>query len=195
MITVPMIVTKRIILNLGNIDSIFLLDESLLEPIVLKGTRWVLRRERRSNPPDLSDVGLELNARLTELGANFVIRLRNDVYKEEIANMTSNDEFVKLKLTDSRLEKFHDIELKEKYSKKDYIELRVVKTKVKVIKYDEKTNEEYEEEIDEILLTNFTKEEMSVEDLKEIYKLRWGIEVDARNKHIPNEKTSDLKVL
>ena len=92
--------------------------------------------------------------------------------------MTSNDEFVKLKLTDSRLEKFHDIELKEKYSKKDYIELRVVKTKVKVIKYDEKTNEEYEEEIDEILLTNFTKEEMSVEDLKEIYKLRWGIEVD-----------------
>ena len=92
--------------------------------------------------------------------------------------MTSNDEFVKLKLTDSRLEKFHDIELKEKYSKKDYIELRVVKTKVKVIKYDEKTNKEYEEEIDEILLTNFTKEEMSVEDLKEIYKLRWGIEVD-----------------
>ena len=51
--------TKRIILNLGNIDSIFLLDESLLEPIVLKGTRWVLRRERRSNPPDLSDFSIE----------------------------------------------------------------------------------------------------------------------------------------
>ena len=51
--------TKRIILNLGNIDSIFLLDESLLEPIVLKGTRWVLRRERRSNPPDLSDYSIE----------------------------------------------------------------------------------------------------------------------------------------
>ena len=55
MITVPMIVTKRIILNPGNINSISLLDESLLEPIVSKGTRWVLRRERRSNPPDLSD--------------------------------------------------------------------------------------------------------------------------------------------
>ena len=47
--------TKRIILNPGNINSISLLDESLLEPIVSKGTRWVLRRERRSNPPDLSD--------------------------------------------------------------------------------------------------------------------------------------------
>ena len=59
MITVPMIVTKRIILNLENINSIFLLDESLLEPIVSKGTRWVLRRERRSNPPDLSDFSYE----------------------------------------------------------------------------------------------------------------------------------------
>ena len=42
-------------MNLENINSIFLLDESLLEPIVLKGTRWVLRRERGSNPSDLSD--------------------------------------------------------------------------------------------------------------------------------------------
>ena len=48
-------VLRRIILNLGNVNSIFLLDESLLEPIVLKGTRWVLRRERGSNPSDLSD--------------------------------------------------------------------------------------------------------------------------------------------
>ena len=46
-------------MNLENINSIFLLDESLLEPIVLKGTRWVLRRERRSNPPDLSDYSIE----------------------------------------------------------------------------------------------------------------------------------------
>ena len=52
-------VLKRIILNPGNVNSIFLLDESLLEPIVLKGTRWVLRRERGSNPSDLSDYSME----------------------------------------------------------------------------------------------------------------------------------------
>lgn len=98
--------------------------------------------------------------------------------KDEIANMETNDEFVKLKLTDQRLKKFHDPELKEKYSKKEHIELRVVKTKIKVTKINEKTNEEYEEEIEETLLTNLTKEEMSVEDLTEIYNLRWGIEVD-----------------
>ena len=34
------------------------LDKGWLEPSVLKGTRWVLRRERRSNPPDLSDLVL-----------------------------------------------------------------------------------------------------------------------------------------
>ena len=88
------------------------------------------------------------------------------------------DEIVKLKLTGERLEKFHDPELKAKYEKQDYIELRIVKTKIKVIKINKETGEEYEDYVDEILLTNLTKEEMSVEDLKEIYKLRWGIEIN-----------------
>ena len=38
--------------------------------------------------------------------------------KDEIEKMETNDEFVKLKLTPERLKKFHDPELKEKYSKK-----------------------------------------------------------------------------
>ena len=46
---------KRIILNQGNINSIFLLDESLLEPSMLKGIRWVLRRGKESNLLVLSD--------------------------------------------------------------------------------------------------------------------------------------------
>ena len=37
------------------------LDKGWLEPSVSKGTRWVLRRERRSNPPDLSDLIFERN--------------------------------------------------------------------------------------------------------------------------------------
>ena len=52
------------------------------------------------------------------------------------------------------------------------------KQKIKVTRYDKNTHKEYEDEVDEILLTNMSEEEMSVEDLKEIYKLRWGIEVD-----------------
>ena len=127
---------------------------------------------------DRGYVGLELYARLLELGTNFVIRLKEGVYKEEINNMKSDDEIVRLKLTDERLDKFHDPELKAKYEKQEYIELRVVKTKVKVIRIDEETGREYEDEVDEILLTNMSKEEMSVEDLKYIYKLRWGIEVN-----------------
>ena len=126
---------------------------------------------------DRGYVGLELNARLIELSASFVIRLRDGVYVDEINNMKSNDEMVKLELTDERLENFKDPELKAKYENKEYIELRVVKTKINVIRFDENGNE-YEDEVDEVLLTNLSKEEMSVEDLKEIYKLRWSIEVD-----------------
>ena len=127
---------------------------------------------------DRGYVGLELNARLLELNTNFVIRLRNNVYLNEIENMTSDDELVEFKLTDERLAKFNDPELKAKYEKLDHIEMRVVKTKITVIKFDKETNKEYEEEVEEILLTNLLKEEMSVEDLKDIYKLRWGIEVN-----------------
>ena len=87
---------------------------------------------------DRGYVGLELDARLLELGTNFVIRLRKGVYKEEINNMKSDDEIIKLKLTDERLAKFHDPELKAKYEKIGYIKLRIVKTKVKVIRFDKK---------------------------------------------------------
>lgn len=68
---------------------------------------------------DRGYVGLELYARLLELGTDFVVRLRDGVYKEEISNMQSNDEIVRLKLTDERLDKFNDNELKVKYEKKD----------------------------------------------------------------------------
>lgn len=127
---------------------------------------------------DRGFVGLELYARLIELCTSFVIRLRDGAYKDEINDMESNDEVVELKLTDDRLAKFNDPELKAKYEKLESIKLRIVKTKIKVIRYDKKTHKEYEDEVDETLLTNIPEEEMSVEDLKEIYKLRWGIEVD-----------------
>ena len=46
----------------------------MLEPLVVKATRAVPRRERRSNPPDLSDIGMELYARLIELNSYFVYK-------------------------------------------------------------------------------------------------------------------------
>ena len=75
---------------------------------------------------------------LLELCPNFVIRLQKGTYKEEINNMKFNYEIIRLKLTDERLVKFHDTELKAKYEKLDYIKLRIVKTKVKVIRIDKK---------------------------------------------------------
>ena len=54
-----MTVIKRIILNQENINSIFILDESLLEPSMLKGIRWVLRRGKESNLLVLSDYSID----------------------------------------------------------------------------------------------------------------------------------------
>ena len=57
MIIVLMIKIKLIILICAIEDTLILLDKCILEPIVSKGTRQVLRREGGSNPPDLSDKG------------------------------------------------------------------------------------------------------------------------------------------
>ena len=50
---------KKIILNPETQNFISLLDESLLEPSVSKGTRWVLRRGKESNFFLLSDYSYE----------------------------------------------------------------------------------------------------------------------------------------
>ena len=51
-----MMVIKKHISTLESLNFHFLLDESLLEPYVSKGTRTVLRRWKESNFSPLSDV-------------------------------------------------------------------------------------------------------------------------------------------
>lgn len=51
-----MMVIKKHISTLESLNFHFLLDESLLEPYVSKGTRTVLRRGKESNFSPLSDV-------------------------------------------------------------------------------------------------------------------------------------------
>ena len=70
-----------------------------------------------------------------------------------------------LKITKNRLKKFHDPKLKEKYSKKWTMDLRIITiTNNKGEKYS--------------LLTNIPKEVLGTKEIGEIYKLRWGIETN-----------------
>ena len=108
---------------------------------------------------------IELYARIIEKNSYFLVRLKDNVYKKERSKITSNDSPIKLELTSDRLKKFHNEELKEKYSQKWTIDLRIVTITL-------------ENGTKETLLTNLPKELMTIDDLKYIYGKRWGIETN-----------------
>lgn len=114
---------------------------------------------------DRGYVGMELYARIIELNSYFIVRLRIDDYKKERKTITSNDSQIKINLTGERLKKFRDPILKEKYSKKSYLNLRIV--------YIELENGEIE-----ALLTNLPQKIMTSDDICKIYNHRWGIETN-----------------
>ena len=68
------------------------------------------------------------------MNSYFVVRLKNDSYKHERKNITSIDSPIKLNLTSDRLKKFHNEELREKYSKMWSIDLRIVTITLKLEK-------------------------------------------------------------
>ena len=108
---------------------------------------------------------IELYARIIEMNSYFLVRLKDGFYKKEREKITSNDSPIQLELTPDRLKKFHDPELKEKYSKMWTINLRIVTITLK----NGKT---------ETLLTNLPPELMTIDDLEYIYSKRWGIETN-----------------
>lgn len=67
-----------------------------------------------------------------ELNADFLIRIRKNVYKEEINNMKSNDEMVKLELTDQILGNFKDPKLKTKYENRIILSFVLLKQRLKL---------------------------------------------------------------
>ena len=123
---------------------------------------------------DRGYVGMELYAHLIELNSYFIVRLRKDDYKKERSRITSNDSPINLNLTSNRLKRFHDPILKEKYSKKLHLKLRLVTIEIK--KVDEETGE-VKIEI-ETLLTNLPENIMTTADICQIYDYKWGIETN-----------------
>ena len=108
---------------------------------------------------------MELYARIIEMNSYFIVRLKKDSYKEERKNITEEDSPISLNITGNRLKKFHDPELKNIYSKKWTMDLRIVTITTK-------NGEKYS------LLTNIPQEVLGTKEIGEIYKLRWGIETN-----------------
>ena len=98
---------------------------------------------------------IELMAKTIDLNSKFLIRLPKNVFRHLIKQMKTNDEIIKINLTNNRLSHFDDENLKEKARKMRRLEIRIALVDIG-------KNEP------EILATNLTSEEFLTEDLKEL---------------------------
>ena len=108
---------------------------------------------------------IELYARIITMNSYFIVRLKDKSYIDDRYTITENDTKIKIELTKARLKKFHNPELKLKYKYKKYIKLRIITITL-------------ENGTTEILLTNIFDKNFKIEDFKELYNLRWGIETN-----------------
>lgn len=115
---------------------------------------------------DRGYVSLELYSRLILNNTWFVSRLKQDDYEKDMKNMTSNDEFVDIRVLGRRLKNFKDKDLKNKIKDEQSLNLRIVK--IPLVKDGET--------IEEIIITNLPQDQFTLEEISKIYKLRWKIE-------------------
>lgn len=100
---------------------------------------------------------------LDENGIKYIIRSQESTYSREKREMKSNDEKVKIKLTRDRLAGKMDEDTYNELKKQEYYETRFVKISLST-------------GTEEWLMSNLDKEEISAEELGDLYFKRWGIE-------------------
>lgn len=109
---------------------------------------------------------LEMMYELIKKDTKFVIRLNKNYLKTEQTNMKSDDEIVEIMYQYDRIRNYKEKnpEFYEFYENGNRMKVRLVNIELP-------TGEV------ETLITNLSKEEFSLEDMKEIYRQRWGIEI------------------
>ena len=113
----------------------------------------------------------------------FLIRIAVSVYEKENQSMKSNDEIIEIKYEYNRARYYKDTdpELYEYLSSGNTIKVRCVKVELETGEI-------------EILLTNLETEKFTSDEIKELYNLRWQIEINYR--HLKNDLiTSSKEVL
>jgi len=95
----------------------------------------------------------------------FVFRLRSNDYKKEKIKLRTNDQWINIEITKNRLNQMKDKKLKSKL-------LAVGKLNLRIITLQLVTGEI------EYLITNLDEKKFKRNDIAEIYKLRWQIEIN-----------------
>ena len=102
----------------------------------------------------------------------FVVRLKKSDFRKQVADMKTNDEIITIPYQYDRDYKDKDFEF---YNLLEESKMDIKVRCIKIILSNGET---------EILITNLSKEEVSTEDMKELYNLRWQIEL---NYHVLKE--------
>ena len=111
----------------------------------------------------------ELMFKHMELGVDFLIRLDDSTLHKEIEQLDSDDEILRLYLNNKRTKLIKDQDLREKFEKERYVDLRVTRVEITNPKGETYT---------ETLLSTLKMDIFSKEDLKELYNMIWTIETD-----------------
>lgn len=112
---------------------------------------------------DRGYVSLELMLNTEEIGSKYLIRLKKNSFINQRKYIRGDDEIIKINWIKSRLNGIRDEKLRKKAKENKFLEIRIVKVKLKTGEI-------------ELLATNLTKEEFTTEELKELYNQRWEIE-------------------
>lgn len=142
---------------------------------------------KNKNPLIIFDryyASLELFNYLLKLNINFVFRLKKSYYKKERSDMESDDEFINIEVTNSRINHIKDLKIKEELQKLKQFNLRVTRIILDSGK-------------EEWLISNLPIEKFNTNEMKELYHLRWKIETsyDALKNSLEIERITAKKKL
>ena len=104
----------------------------------------------------------------------FVVRLKKSDFRKQVADMKTDDEIITIPYQYDRVRYYKDKDF-EFYNLLEESKMDIKVRCIKIILSNGET---------EILITNLSKEEVSTEDMKELYNLRWQIEL---NYHVLKE--------
>jgi hypothetical protein len=155
--------------------------------LAIKNIENSIKTIKDKNPLIIFDryyASLELFHYLLKLNLNFVFRLKKSYYKKERSNMGSDDEFINIKVNNSRTNHIKDLDLKDELKKLEQFNLRVTRIIL------DSGEEEW-------LISNLPLEKFNTNDMKELYNLRWKIETsyDALKNSLEIERITAKKKL
>ena len=106
---------------------------------------------------------IELMIFTEKLNSKFLIRLPKNSFKNQRRKTKNNDKIIEINLTNAIIKHFDNKEVKEIAKEMGRYQLRIVEITL-------------ENGTKELLATNLSPEEFTVEELKELYGQRWSIE-------------------